>query len=250
MGRELSEQPVVELDTAEINRLLASDPAQAARVLEDAARRDRADAQAWLGQMYLDGQGVERNAPEALYWFQRAAHAAVPMAMNMLGRCYENGWGAPADFELALVWYRRAAAQNLDWAIYNLAQMHANGRAVTKDRAEAFRLFTRAAALGHARAKHFLGQFYEYGWEVEANQQHAFRLYREAAEGGDYRGMCSWASVLAATGQVEEAAAWIRRATPLAPAHYLEPLAAQLEQASQPVLRELSAWVRQQPATR
>jgi len=233
-------EPAGTLDTDALNRRLATDPAAAAAMLLDAAHAGRADAQAWLGQLLLDGHGIKRDAGEALYWFQCAAHAGVPMAMNMLGRCHENGWGTDVDYSRALVWYRQAAAHDLDWAIYNLAQMHANGRGVPLDRAAAFALFSRAAALGHPRAMHFLGQFYEYGWEVEPDRTHAFELYRRAAEGGDYRGLCSWASVLAEAGRVDEAAACVERALPLAPAHYLRVLRDELLASGHAPLRAIA----------
>jgi TPR repeat protein len=228
------------LDTAAIERLLPDQPHAAAAQLLDAARAGHAAAQAWLAQLYLDGRGVPRAPAEALYWFQRSAHAGVPMAMNMLGRCYENGWGTPENFTLAAVWYRRGAEAGLDWAVYNYAQMLANGRGVAKDRAQALRWFERAVAMGHARAMHFLGQFHEYGWEVPADRAKAFALYQRSAAGGDYRGLCSWASVLAERGQIEQAEHSLRQAIPLAPAHYLEPLAAELARSRWPTLARLA----------
>ena len=56
-----------------------------------AAWANHSAAQAWFGQLYFDGRGLAADAGEALHWFQRAALAKVPMAMNMLGRCRENG---------------------------------------------------------------------------------------------------------------------------------------------------------------
>ncbi|MFC5741992.1 tetratricopeptide repeat protein [Dyella tabacisoli] len=236
-----STSPTLDIDA--LNRLLHEQPDAAAKLLQRAAHAGHAPAQTWLAQLYLDGTGVNADAGEALYWFQRAAHADVPMAMNMLGRCHENGWGTRVDYPLAAVWYRRAASHDLDWAIYNLAQMYANGRGMPQDRAEALRWFARAAALGHARAMHFLGQFYEYGWEVEADQAHAFTLYRRSAEGGDYRGLCSWASVLAGDGRVNEARALIERAIPLSPSHYLDSLVQQLRSSAHTELRALGEQI-------
>jgi TPR repeat protein len=248
-GRESAEDALAALDTEAIDRLLSNQPHLAAARLLDAARAGHADAQAWLGQLYLDGRGVPREPAEALYWFQRSAHAGVPMAMNMLGRCYENGWGTPVDFTLAAVWYRRGAEAGLDWAVYNYAQMLANGRGVAKDRAQALQWFERAVAMGHARAMHFLGQFHEYGWEVPADRAKADELYQRSAAGGDYRGLCSWASVLVERGQIEQAERCLRQAIPLAPAHYLEPLAAELAQSRWPAMIDLAASIRRSIAS-
>jgi TPR repeat protein len=98
--------------------------------------------------------------------------------------------------------------------------------------------------MGHARAMHFLGQFHEYGWELPADRPKAYALYQQSAAGGDYRGLCSWASVLVERGQIEQAEHCLRQAIPLAPAHYLKPLAAQLEQSRWPALIELAASLR------
>jgi TPR repeat protein len=174
-----------------------------------------------------------------LYWFQHAAHQDVAMAMNMLGRCYENGWGTPIDHALAATWFRRAADHGLDWGVYNYAHLLANGRGVPKDRAAAFLWFGRAASMGHARAMHFLGQYHENGWETARDIDKAFALYRQSAEGGDYRGECSWASVLTQQGRVDEAVVFLLRAIPKAPPHFLAALADQLATSPHASLREL-----------
>jgi TPR repeat protein len=195
--RELSNTPaaaVPPLDTATLNQLLADNPGAGAAMLLAAARANHPAAQAWLGQLYFDGRGVAADAGEALHWFQRAALAEVPMAMNMLGRCHEtagarrwiSGWrlsgiAVPPSANWA----------GLGWAIYNLAQMQLNGRGMPVDRRAGFDGFTRAVALNHARAMHFLGQFHEYGWEIAVDRALAFELYRRSAEGDDYRGLRS-----------------------------------------------------------
>jgi TPR repeat protein len=226
-------------DSAELGRLLATSATDAFAYVHAAARDGDAVAQTLLGQMYLDGQGCVANGGEALYWFQHAAHQQMPMAMNMLGRCYDNGWGMPADHGLAAVWFRRAADADLDWGVYNYAHLLATGRGVPADRAEAFRWFGRAAAMGHARAKHFLGQYFENGWETAVDHARARDLYRESAEGGDYRGECSWASVLTDEGRIDEAATFLRRGIAKAPAHYLVALYDVLRHSPHAALREL-----------
>ena len=226
-------------DTGEVEALLASDARAAHAYLETAARAGNGAAQVLFGQALLDGIGTDRDPVEALYWFQHAAHQDVPMAMNMLGRCYENGWGAAIDHALAATWFRRAADRGLDWGVYNHAHQLANGRGVPQDRAAAFQWFGRAAAMGHARAMHFLGQYHENGWETARDIVKAFALYRQSAEAGDYRGECSWASVLAQQGEIDEAVVFLERAIPKAPPHFLAALADQLATSPHVSLREL-----------
>jgi hypothetical protein len=146
------------------------------------------------------------------------------MAMNMVGRCHENGLGTRVDYAVAARWYYRAATYECDWAIYNYAHLLANGRGVPKDRAAAFLWFKLAASRGHARAMAFLGQFHENGWETPVDRHAAIGWYQRSAQGGDYRGQCSYASILAERGQIDEALRWLRLARTTAPSRYLRQL--------------------------
>ncbi len=221
-------------------KLLRSDPPRALHMLRVQALAGDAASQLALGQMYLEGIGCARNGEEARYWFQHAAHHGNAMAMNMLGRCLENGRGGAVDNELAAVWYRESAEHGCDWGMYNYAHVLAQGRGVKADRAAAFHWFSRAAELGHGRAMHFLGQYYEFGWETEADPERARELYRGSAEKGDYRGLCSWASVLTEQGRIEEACALLRRVLATAPSYFVEALREELGQSRHSQLQALA----------
>ena len=87
---------------------------------------------------------------------------------------------------------------------------------------------------------HFLGQYYEHGWETAPNAELAKELYRRSAEKGDYRGQCSWASVLTEEGRIEEACALLRMAMAIAPTYFAEALRCDLSQSRHPELRALA----------
>ncbi|WP_199099912.1 tetratricopeptide repeat protein [Dyella sp. ASV21] len=225
----------------ELLHLLRASPARAhASMLAQALAGDRG-SQLAVAQMYLEGIGCTRDVGEAIYWFQHAAHQGESFAMNMLGRIHENGWGVPVSYELAAVWYREAAEHASDWGMYNYAHVLANGRGVPVNRAAAFVWFGRAAEAGHGRAMHFLGQYYEFGWETEVDLPRAYELYRRSAELGDYRGKCSWASVLTEQGRIAEACALLRSALHAAPAYFVEAVRSDLRQSSHPELRAVAA---------
>ena len=222
-------------------QLLRRDPSRAFGMVQvQALSGDRA-SQLALGQMFLEGIGCECDAAEARYWFQHAAHQGESLAMNMLGRCLENGWGGVVDHALAAVWYRESAEHGSEWGMYNYAHALANGRGVSADRAAAFHWFTRAAEAGHGRAMHFLGQYHEHGWETEPNAERARELYRRSAEKGDYRGQCSWASVLTEQGRIEEACDLLRHVLATAPAYFVEALREELRHSQHAELRTLAA---------
>ena len=126
-------------------------------------------AQAMLGQILLDGQGIERDPVLAKRWFQIAANAGHLMARNMLGRCWEHGWGGPVDCTLASLEYRQAAEAGLDWALYNYANLLATGRGVTQDQNAAYQLYRVAAQAGHAKSMNLLGRYLEEGEHCQAD---------------------------------------------------------------------------------
>jgi hypothetical protein len=83
--------------------------AKAAVLCRRSAERGVADAQTDLGQMYLLGEGVERDLPEAARWFQRAVDQGQANAALMLGKMYWNGDGLDRDHDQAAKMWRISA---------------------------------------------------------------------------------------------------------------------------------------------
>jgi len=208
-----------------------------------AALAGHLDAQAMLGQWFLAGRGMPRDAARAFAWFKHAAHAGHAGAANLVGRSYENGWGTLQDAHAAARWYRLAAERGSDWGMYNLATALVLGNGVAADRAQALAWYRRAAALGHAKSLNIIGGFYEDGWEVEQDLAQAADHYRRAAEGGDFRGQFNHARLLALGGQEAEAARWIRLVPRSATPAFLSRTQDFLRDAPHPALRRLHAWL-------
>src|SRR5690606_13840886 len=97
------------LDGQRLQDMLAGPPLQRARAIVAAARTGLLDAQVMLGQILLQGDGIQRDPELAVIWFRITAARGHPMAHNMLGRCFEHGWGLPADATRAAAHYRIAA---------------------------------------------------------------------------------------------------------------------------------------------
>lgn len=199
------------VDTAQWQQLLSGPPAELARWLQGAAALDDAMAQAMLGQLHLEGQGVDKDAASAYGYFAAAAAQDYPMAMNMCGRCLEHGWGVAVDLPQAGAWYRRAAEHGLDWGMYNYANLLATGKGVACDQQAALHWYRQAAALGHAKSLNLVGRYYEEGIAVAADRNTAFKYYRASAEAGDFRGQYSYACMLAERGRIGHAVAWLKR---------------------------------------
>jgi len=209
MGNVAAIDALNALDAEEIARRLSGPREEVAAFVRKAAEAGSAEAQARLGQMLLDGDGMAADAPQAFGWFERAARAGHLEAANMVGRCYDLGWGVKVDKDKAAAWFRQAAARGLTWAKYNYATLLALGHGVAEDKRAALALFEEAAAEGNAKAHNFVGSFHEDGWAVERDLDEAARRYWLAAEGGDFRGQFNHGRMLATRGDTQDALRWM-----------------------------------------
>ena len=94
------------------------------------AEKNNRVGQEILGQLYLNGQGVEKDFSKAIFNFKLSAAQNSPWAQTALGSIYENGWGVPSNYDEAARWYLKAAAQGNETAKKNLnATMAISGAA-------------------------------------------------------------------------------------------------------------------------
>ncbi len=200
------------LDVAGLQAMLEHSPGKAAQAILAAAGEGVGEAQLLLGQILLDGRGIQQDASVARRWFGIAAQGGSAMAHNMLGRCLEHGWGGAVDPSQAAIHYARAADAGLDWGLYNLGNLLATGRGLPADQAQALNCYEKAAQMGHAKSMNLYGRYLEHGIATAPSPVRAVRWYRRSAEAGDFRGMFSLAMVLVERGQVGEAAPWLERA--------------------------------------
>src|SRR5258708_7548950 len=82
---------------------------EAIATLKALVERDYAKAMVRLGDLYLQGEGVERRDQEALSLFRRAANQGDSDARLRLGDMYAIGQGVPRNTFQAYVWYSAAA---------------------------------------------------------------------------------------------------------------------------------------------
>jgi uncharacterized protein len=79
--------------------------------LEQAALQGDVYSQFKLGQIYFDGEGIDRNDGEAAQWFLKAAQQDHAEAQYILGTMYEKGTGLERNEEEAFRWFSKAAAK-------------------------------------------------------------------------------------------------------------------------------------------
>lgn len=200
------------IDSDTLQAMLADNPGRAAQAILAAAGQGIVEAQALLGQILLDGKGIQRDPALAVTWFRIAADQGHLMARNMLGRCLEHGWGCEADVAKAAQHYHLAAEQNFDWGLYNLGNLLGSGRGVRQDHWLAMTCYHKAAHQGHAKSMNLLGRYLEEGLAGPVDLAAAHDWYRRSAEAGDFRGQFSHATVLAEHGDVEQAHVWMEAA--------------------------------------
>ena len=204
--------PLLSQTADQMRAQLAASPEAAAALIRAGAQAGLPDAQAYYGQLLLDGQGVAAAPAEAFRQFGLAAASGHVMAINMVGRCHEKGWGTPVDPVAAAACYRRAAEAGLDWGMYNWGSALGLGAGVAQDEQAALGWFQKAAALGHAKSINFLGAFHEEGRLLPRDMDRAGECYRIAAEGGDFRGQFNHGRLLADAGDIAAAAHWMQTA--------------------------------------
>jgi uncharacterized protein len=125
------------------------DYAAALRELRPLAAQGNLDAQAKLGQMYIDGRGVKADFTTAMRWLKQAAtEGDVAAAESDIGRLYYNGAGVKRDFGEAARWFQKAADQGYGDAQIGLGTLYEHGLGVPKDLVKAYMLFELASKGG------------------------------------------------------------------------------------------------------
>ncbi|WP_397385863.1 tetratricopeptide repeat protein, partial [Prosthecobacter sp.] len=104
--------------------------------LRTRAEQGEVQAQRLLGQRLLNGDGVPKDAAEAVKWLRLAADHGDGRAQYLLGGAYFQGSGVAKDEIAALTWVRKAAAQGDPNAQFDLGEFYLRGVGVVKDFAE------------------------------------------------------------------------------------------------------------------
>ncbi len=173
-------------------------------------------AQNNLGVIYDRGEGVEKNAVEAMKWYLRAAEQGYAVAQCNVAGMYYQGDGVTKDFAAAGKWYRKAAEQGYALAEYCIGLQYGQGEGEKKDSLEAVKWFKKAADHGLADAQRDLGLAYELGNGVEKDFATSIKWYRKAAQQGNAQAANDIGIMYSAGNGVEkdvkEAMNWYRKA--------------------------------------
>ncbi len=136
------------------------------------AEQGDAGAQAYLGTMYQNAQGVPQNDQAALKWLTLAAKRDQPDAQNLLAMTYFYGKGADQNHYAAFEWAIRAADQRNKESEFLLGLMYARGEGVSKDDVYAHMWLQIANIQGHPQS----------GWMLKEVRERMSPAQIESAE--------------------------------------------------------------------
>ena len=101
-----------------------------------------------------------------------------------LGNMYMEGVGVDTDRAKAIDWYGKAAAQGYEKAQYKLGLIYFEESTPEKDTSLAFSFFNEAAEKGYPAAQFYLGKMYASGQGVKRDYATALQWYSKAVDGG------------------------------------------------------------------
>jgi uncharacterized protein len=148
-----------------------------------AADKGSTSAMVELGVLYGTGSGVAKDEAQARKLFERAAQAGNPRGVSNLAALGGSG-GTAADPARARELLAKAAETNAE-AQYQLGLMLAEGTGGPKDDTAARNLFEKAAAQNHPGALTQMGAFAQEGRGGSKDNAAAKAYYERAAALGD-----------------------------------------------------------------
>jgi len=146
-----------------------------------------AEAYYYMGFLYENGLGVDKDAKSSFRSYRKAADLKHPKAWTKLGNFYSKGFGVHRDFKNALESYEIAAHDLNDAEAYNLLGIiYEEGIEVPPDYELAYEYYSKAAELNNPKAKLNLGLMQERGRTSHHDPiDGAVTSYVEAADAGN-----------------------------------------------------------------
>lgn len=169
---------------------------EAVRLFRKAADQGSAEAMNDMGWCLSKGEGIDMNPEEAHKWFVKAAELGFAKGQFNVGYDFYWGDGVDEDNDQAFHWFRMAADQNHDRAQFYLGRCYENGYGTAKDRTKAIEWYVKSAEQGYAAAQNALGECHEAARSGEEDLKIAAKWYQKAAEQGNTKGMANYGRML------------------------------------------------------
>lgn len=105
-----------------------------------------------MGNLYIEGDMVEKDWAKGFEYYQKSAAKGYVKAQGAVAKSYHEGLGTPQNYHLAAKWYEQAGFQGDLLSQYNLAVLYKKGRGVKRDIVRAYSWMSVAAASGFPEA--------------------------------------------------------------------------------------------------
>ena len=162
----------------------AGDYASAAKGFEPLAGNGDAEALYYLGLIYKSDSFPQRDINKAASYLLSAADQNHHSAMWQLGQMYENGEGVQRDVLVATDWYRKSEQSSPPSESGIQFFKTKNGTLVNQSPAQAIGNLKRAAESGDVESLYQLGKVYDLGVLTQRDESEAFKWYLKAATNG------------------------------------------------------------------
>lgn len=187
----LTRAPVIRRSNERIARLLNGRQYRRAAAALRSATRGYPDAWAGyaLGSLYAAGLGVPRRADDAFRWYLWSAKRGDRFAQQRVANAYLNGDGTQRNATEAAYWFRIGIAPfQLARMYYSLSQTYAGARLAPVNRSKAGYYLDKSLAdlrelakEPNGEAAYYLGLAYEYGDGVPPDRAKAVGYLCRAA---------------------------------------------------------------------
>jgi TPR repeat protein len=118
-GIDANEQSVKDA----ISYMVSKEYKKAVSLFEKPANEGHMGAQYALGELYMEGKGVDKDERKAVYWFTKSAEQGHQDAQANLGTLFYNGYDVPKNRTKAKYWHSLAAKQGNEVAKRNLYKL-------------------------------------------------------------------------------------------------------------------------------
>ncbi len=136
------------------------------RWLHASAEQGNQFAQYTLGKLYLNGERIPPNVPEAMRWLHASAEQGNQYAQYTLGKLYLNGESIPPNIPEAMHWLHASAEQGNQFAQYTLGKLYLNGERIPQNIPEAMKWLHASAEQGNEYAQRLLGPPQKSGYKA------------------------------------------------------------------------------------
>lgn len=139
-----------------------------------------------IGQLGLNlfyNKIFDKESPQTIQWYAKAAQYGNSQAQYILGFLYDNGHASIVENDaLAMHWYGKAANQGNTKAQYRLSNMYFKGEGTKPNWQLAVKWCRKAAKGGNPEAQYILGALYATGYGLNTDYIQAYKWSALAAE--------------------------------------------------------------------